>query len=467
MAAISSPGIGSGLDISTIISQLMLVEKQPLTEITKKEASYQAKLSAFGSMQGSLAALQTASQTLKTTSLYNGKSAISGDSSVLSSSAVLTATAGTYDIAITTIAKNHSVRSNTNYSTSDTFNGGNLSITIGSVGGSGGVTKSVAIPDGSDILAIKDAINGTSEVGVRASVVNDGSTERLILTSNTTGSAGNITIAVAESGSLGTQSLTGLAYDGSDGTMRQLKAPDDAIFSVNGLSITRSSNVVSDVINGVTLNLAKEGAATTVTVSRNTEAPVAAATTFVKAYNDAITQLKNLTAYDATNKKASILTGDSTARTIRGDLAAMVGTTVSGISGGISRLSDLGITLQRDGTLSLDSATLTAALTDSGKDVSSFFSQTTSGNEGIAVRFNRLLTSFIGSDSLIANRTEGLNSSIRSLQKQTDSLNSRLAQIEQRYRKQFSTLDTLVASMQKTSQYLTQQLANLPSASAT
>lgn len=464
MASISSAGIGSGLDVQSIITQLMTVERQPLTALTTKESSFQAKLSAFGSMQGALASLQTAAKTLQTTSTFTGKSATVSDSTTLSASAILTARAGTYDINVTTLAKNHIVHSNGNYAETDTFNGGTLDIQIGSTGGLGGTTKSVAIAHGSTLTDIMEAINDAG-AGVKASVVNDGTTNRLIISSETTGSAGNIRITSAQSGSGNAQNITDFDYIGVNGGMIQDRGPDNANFTINGLPITRFSNTVTDAINGVTLTLAKESSSATITVAANSSTVSSAVDAFVKAYNDVASQLKSMTAYDATNKKAAILTGDSTTRSIQTQLTSMVQTAVSGITGGISSLSNIGIAMQKDGSLVTDKSKLTAALADPAKDVTALFTQTTSGNKGIAVRFNELLDGLIGTDGLIPGRTSGINTSIKSLKKQTDALNLRLTQIEKRYRTQFTSLDTLMASMQQTSTYLTQQLANLPSTS--
>ena len=464
MANISSPGLGSGLDVNSIITQLMQVESQPLTALTKQEASFQAKLSAFGSMQGALSSLQTAARTLKTTSTFTGKAASVTDSTVLTATAVLTASAGTYDVGITKLAKNHIVHSNGNYELTDTFNGGSLAIQIGSTNGVGGTTTNVAIADGSTLTQIRDAINN-AEAGVKASVVNDGTTNRLIFSSNTTGTSGNVRITASQTGGGGTQNISDFDYAGTNGTMIQDRAPDNAEFTVNGLPITRSSNTVTDAISGVTMNLAKEGSSTTITIAANTDTVTTAVAAFVKAYNEVITQVKKMTAYDAVNKKASVLTGDSTARSIQAQLATLVQTRVTGITGGIGRMSDIGIAVQKDGTLVVNSSTLAAALADPDKDVASMFTQTTSGNTGVAVRFNTLLESFIGVDGMISSRTDGITASIRTVQKRSDSMNRRLSQIESRYRAQFTALDTLMSSMQKTSQYLTQQLANLPSTS--
>jgi flagellar hook-associated protein 2 len=207
-------------------------------------------------------------------------------------------------------------------------------------------------------------------------------------------------------------------------------------------------------------------ASTTLTVATNNSTVTTAIDSFVKAYNDSVSQLKTLTAYDAANKKASVLTGDSTARSIQSELNNLVWSNVSGVAGGYSSLSDIGISLQKDGTLSVNSSKLTSVLADPDNDVTSLFTQTTTGNKGIAVRFSEMLDSIVGTDGMIDNRTDGITASIKGLQNRTDALNTRLTQIETRYRKQFSSLDTLLSRMQQTSQYLTQQLANLPSTSS-
>lgn len=475
MASISSAGLGSGLDINGIITKLMAVEAQPLTALATKEASYQAKLSAFGSLKGALSTLQTVAQTLKNTSTFENMSASVSSAAAFTASASSTAVAGTYDIDVTTLAKNHIVRSDATYDLADTFKGGTLSFQIGSNGGTGGTTTTVTIPDGSTLAGVSDAINNAN-IGVTASIVNDGTTNRLIFSSSTTGSAGNIRITTATdplaSGGTPvspgvTQSLSDFNYTGADtATMVEQRPPDNAVFDVNGLTVIRSSNAVTDAISGVTLNLVSEGSSGKLTVSKNNGSVTSAVSAFVKAYNDAIGQIKTMTAYDAANKKASVLTGDSTTRSIQSQLSSMIGASVSGITGGISRLSDIGIRVQTDGTLTLDSSKLSTALADPDTDVAALFTQTTSGNQGIAVRINSLLEGIVGSSGIIASRTDGINASIKDLQNRADSMNLRLTAIEARYRAQFTALDTLISSMNQTSSYLTQQLASLPGASS-
>jgi flagellar hook-associated protein 2 len=468
MASISSPGLGSGLDINGIIAKLMAVESQPLTTFAKKEASFQAKLSALGSLKGALSTLQTAVQTLKNPGTFTGMTATSSDTAALTASASSAAAAGTHSISITQLAKYHSVRSDTNYAAStDTFTTGTLSITIGT-----GTAVNVTIDNSNNTLAGISAAINAARAGVTASVINADivpppsappyTTNRLVLTSQTLGSAGAITVAVTDSGSGGTNALANLA----SASLVTTQGADNARLTIDNLPITRSSNTITDAVAGVTLNLLKEGGSSTVKVTQNTSAVASAINAFVKAYNDAIGQIKTLTAYDAANKKASALTGDSTARSIEAQLSRLVGTAVSGVSGGISLLSDLGIAIQRDGKLASDTGKLSAALADKDKDVAALFSQTTTGNEGIAVRFNTMLEGIIGTAGLISSRTDGINASIKDIQKRGEAFQNRLAQIESRYRKQFSALDSLVASMNQTSNYLSQQLANLPGAAS-
>lgn len=455
--AISSAGVGSNLDVTGIVSQLMSIEQKPLTALNTKEAKFQAQLSTYGTIKGALSSLQSAVQSLTSSSTFTGMSALASDTTVLSSSATSSAVAGIYSIAVSQLAMSHTVRSNVNYATADTFKGGTLALQIGS-----GTAVNVTIADGSTLADVSSAIN-SANAGVSASVVNDGVTNRLVLKSNTTGSVGAITIAVTQTGTGGTPVSPGVVQNLTDfntANLALVQAANDAQFSVNGLGVTRSSNTVSDVISGVTLNLAKAGT-TSLTVSRNTSSIAGTIGAFVSAYNAAAQQLQSVSAYNVANKKAAILTGDSTVRSIQNDLSNLLQTSLTGIAGGIKSLSDIGITVKKDGTLVTDSTKLQAALNDPTKDVASLFTSTTSDNKGIAVRFNEMLTSIVGSSGLISGRTDGISQSIKDIGNRRNALNRRLVDVEARYRAQFTKLDSLISGMNQTSSFLTQQLASL------
>ena len=446
----------SSFDVNSIVTQLMELEKRPLAVLDTKEASYQAKISAYGTVKSALASLQSAVQTLTQPNTFKTLGITSSDLTVVSGSATTEAAPGTYNVVVDQIAKAHTVRSNGTYtSTSATFNTGTLSIKVGN-----GSTFDIDITNSNNSLSnIRSAINN-SGAPVSATIVNDGTNQRLVLTSKTMGSAGAITVTANDSGSGGTNPLTDLIST----NLVEVQAADDAEFTVNGLSITRSSNTISDVVQGLTLTLGKEGSST-VSVAKNATTAVNAVTAFVTAYNAVVAQNSALTAYDAGNEAASILTGDVTVRSIQSKLSGLVNSGVSGVSGGLSRLSQVGVSLQRDGTLKLDTAKLTAALNDTDNDVSSLFTQTTSGNKGIAVQFNDWLNQATGTDGILANRIEGLTSSIDTLDDRRDAINTRLVTIEARYRAQYSALDALVSSMSSTSSFLEQQLAALPGTS--
>lgn len=457
MATITTLGTGSGLDLQGILTKLMTIEQRPLTLLASKEASFQAQLSAYGTFNGALSALQSSAQTLTNKTTFTSVAATVADTSLLSASVGSGAAAGSYKISIGQLAQAEVLRSNTNFAaTTDTFNTGTITLQVG-----GGAVSNISIDSSNNTLAgIRDAINaGTSSV--TATIVNDGATNRLLLSSKTTGlTAGTVSVSVTDSGSGGTNALSTL----NGASLVQVQAPLDARFSVNGLDITRSTNTISDVISGVTLNLAKAGTlavplTTQLNLTRNTSAIQSAVASFVSSYNTVVSQIKSLTAYDAANKTAALLTGDSTLRNIQSQLSNLVGSNVLGLSGNISRISDIGISVQKDGTLSIDTGKLTTALNDSSKDISGLFSSTGSANnQGMAVRFNATLTSILGSTGLLANRTDGINQSIKDIGKQRDALSLRLTRIEASYRAQFAALDKTISSMQSTASYLTQQL---------
>lgn len=446
----------SSLDVNSIVTQLMQLEQRPLTLLANKEAGFQAKISAYGSIKSALAALQSTVAPLARAGTFSALTATSSDTTVLTAAAAGVPT-GTYNIEVIATAKYNALRSNDAYtSATDTFNTGKLSIKVGS----GSAIDVDITADNNNLTGIRNAINNAN-AGVNASIINDGTNQRLVLTSKTLGAAGAISVTATEDGvGTGTFALTGL----NSSAMSEPQPAEDAQLKVNGLTVTRSSNNINDVVSGLTLTLTKPGT-TTVTVGKNNADLVTVVSGFVKAYNDVVAQNKSLTAYDSKTKTSAILNGDTTVRSLQSNLSSFLMGTVDGLSGGISSLADIGISLKKDGTLELNSSTLTSALNDPSKDVGALFSQITSGNQGIAVRMNNWLTKELGTSGLLENTVENIGDSIESLGEQRDRIEARLITIEARYRKQYSALDALVSSMSQTSLFLEQQLANLPTTS--
>lgn len=483
MASVSSLGTGSGLDLSGILTKLMAVEQEPLTRLDEKEATYQAKLSAYGTMKGAFSSLQTAALALNKSSLYAGKTATSSDTSVLTTSANTAAKAGRYTIDVIDIAKSHSIASagfssiTTDLSPSAS---GKLKIELGSLSGTtftADTEKTAVTIDidsaSSSLEDIRDKINDAN-AGVRAAIVNVGSEGyKLTLTSLDTGAENSIRMtALASDGTTVLNDNTGLAqfsFDpaasaGSGKEFSVSTVAQDAHLKVDNLDIYRSSNTISDVLTGVTLGLQKTGTST-LTVAQDTASITSAVTAFVTAYNETNTQLRSLTSYDAETEESGLLFGDTTARALQTAMRDMVQHSFSGGASGLRTLSDIGVSMQRDGSLEFDSSKLTTALEKSPTAVSDLFTSNTTGKQGLAAYMESNLNNMLSTTGLFDSRTDGINRSIDDLSDQRDRLNIRLTAIEARYRAQFTALDTYVTSMQQTSDYLTEQLASMSSSS--
>lgn len=581
--AISSPGLGSNLDVNSIVKQLMAVEAQPKATLAKKEASFQAKLSAFGTLSGAVSAFQSAVASLDNPSKFLGMTTYSGDASIVSSSVASKAAAGTYNVSVNQLASAQTLVStghtnsaakigadvtttltfqfgtisggnfvstgnklNTGVATSGiaanslTLNGtaivtsgtttsakelatqinlvngttgvtatalptdtgmlggftttadaGTYTLTVGGVnivnnapvgstaadidaaltpggaadlalqaagiafsgaaadgtlkftkadgsniaiqesgaGATGGFSAAIGIgstktytssvslssanpitvagsnpsaagftagtlsvgvysgatftqdatqpsaavtinSSNNSLQGIRDAIN-KANIGVTASIVSDGSTSpyHLILKSNKTGATSSMKISV--SGDADVSNL--LSYDPA-GTqkMQQSSAAQSTAITVNGVAVTSTTNTVTDAIQGTTLTANKIGS-TTVHVSRDTNSVSTSVTSFVAAYNDLNKTLKDLTKYDAATKQAGTLIGDPTVRAIQAGVRQMLSNSITDLSGNIKTLSDIGVTFQKDGTLSLDSGKLQTAINNNFDDIGKLF----------------------------------------------------------------------------------------------
>lgn len=398
--AISSPGIGSNLDINGIIGKLMQVESQPLTTLARKEASYQAKLSAFGNLNGALASFQTAVASLNSPAMFQSLNATVADSTIFTAVATSQAVAGTYSINVTQLAQAQTISSAGQADVTAAIGGGTattLSFQFGTISGGtltngvytgatfaqdpGQPTGTVTL-DGSNnsLQGIRDAVNAAN-IGVTATIVSDGGAvpNHLVFTSSKTGAPSSMKISV--SGDASINSL--LAYDpAATQNMTQSSAAQSAALTVNGIAVSSASNTVSDAIQGVTLNLAKIGASN-LTVARNTASVENGVNAFVKAYNDFNTALKNLTGYDAATKQGGPLLGDSTARNIQAQVRKMLSTALTGVDGSLTTLSQIGVSFQKDGALALDAAKLKTALTNNFDDIGKLFASMGSATDSL------------------------------------------------------------------------------------
>jgi flagellar hook-associated protein 2 len=383
--AIQSTGVGSGLDVDGIVSQLMALERRPLDALATKKAGITAKLSAYGSLKSVLASLQAAASTLSGAQKFLAVKASFSDATVATASAVPPAAAGSYGIEVQQLAQAQKLKSAAFASTSTSLGAGSLTIEFGSYSGGSfalnpdKAAASVTIAPGQDSLAaVRDALNAAN-AGISAGIVNDGSGQRLVVTSTDSGAQNSLRITVndADGNHTDAAGLSRLAYDASaGGTMRlaETVAAQDALVSIDGIDVVSATNTLSGAIDGVTLNLAKAAPGTvhTLTVARDVDSAKAAVDAFVKGYNDAAKALKSLSAYDAGTKTAGALQGDSTLISVQTRLRSTLSAAVE-FSGGYGSLSELGIAFQKDGTLLADATKLRAALADTSKDAASAF----------------------------------------------------------------------------------------------
>lgn len=383
--AISSPGIGSNLDVNSIVTQLMAIEKRPIELLATKEAKYQAELSAVGTLKGALSSFQSAVAGLATASKFSAtKKTTIGDATAFSASASNNAAVGTYQLAVTQLAQANKLKSAAFATQGTAVGSGSITIQFGSVAGglftangNRGATT-IAIASGKNTLAdIRDAIN-SAKAGVTASIINDGTGYRLSLSSDASGTENLIKITVDDDDAtdVDTNGLSQLVFDpASLGTknLSQTQEAKDALFSIDGIDIVKSSNTINDVVDGLSITLLKEGTSSSLSVSADKSAVKSTIEAFVKAFNDTNKTLKDLGSYNAETKKAGILQGDPTLRTVQSQLRNLLTGQLSFAGGGLKSLSDIGIAFQRDGSLALNATKLNAALDDPSKDVSTLF----------------------------------------------------------------------------------------------
>jgi flagellar hook-associated protein 2 len=456
MATITSAGLGSGLDIESLITQLVSAEKTPETRrLDLAEARVQAEVSALGNFKSVLSSLQSAVAALQSGGAVTKLSATSANKDLFTASASSTATPGTYSVEVLSIAVAQKLKS-TGFDTTAAAAVGTGTLTLAV----GAESFSINLTSGSNSLAaIRDAINNAADnKGVVASIVTGDDGAHLVLTSTKTGTANELKIT--QSG--GDGGLASLVYDpGVLENLAELQPAANAQVVIDGVTYTGSSNAINDAISGVSLNLldAEIGTAVTLTVARDTKSATDAINAFVKAYNTTVTTISSLTRYDPATKTAGALIGDPTVVGLTNRMRQILGSQVAGVPGGLSTLAELGITTNVDGTFKVDDGKLASAISKDPSAVATLF--TSSG--GFGTKLGAAFKPYLEAEGLIKNETDTAQKALDDIEDRRDALARRLSSLEKTYRAQFTALDTLVAQLQSTSNFLTQQLANLAS----
>jgi flagellar hook-associated protein 2 len=444
---LTSLGVGSGLDVASLVDKLVAAKKAPQQDqITNQAATANTELSALGQISAALSALQSAMAPLTDGSAFASRNVTSSDTTVLGAGSDGTAVDGNYNIVVSQLASSLKASSGAFASSSTAVGTGTLTLAVA------GKSMSLTLDSTNNSLAaVRDAINKASNnPGVSATIVTGSDGAHLVLSSTQTGAANGFKV----SSSGGDGGLAALNYDvaaSSGNALNVINAASDAYYTIDKLPANSASNTVSTAINGLTLNLINVGSST-LSVSNDSSKATNALTNLVSTYNSFVGIYQNLTKYDATSGTAGAMIGDATLNSINSTLSSIVGGTANGAT-----LSSIGISLQVDGTLKLDSGTLATALSDGGKTVGNLFA----GTGGFAAKLNTPLSTWVGDSGLLAGRTTSLSQQLTDLSSQQTALNSRMDDLTARYQAQFTALDTLMSKLNSTSSYLTQQFAAL------
>ncbi len=474
MPTIQSQGIASNLDVTGIVTKLMTVASQPLTLLQNRATDFQTQISSFGTLSSGLSTLQTSVQTLKDPARFGAMSAAVADSSVASASASLLASEGSYTLEVSKLAQQQKLVSNPVAATTTIVGTGTLTFQYGSYDSVGNVftanaakaPQSVSIDAGHNTLGgIRDAVNAAG-IGVTASIVNDGAGNRLLFTSTSSGAANGVRLTVLDNdgNNTDTAGLSKLAYDptalGAGKNLSEVVAAQNASFKLDGIAYSKASNSVSDAVSGVTLNLLKTnvGSPTTVTIARDRNAVVNAVNSLVLSYNSLKSTFTTLGGYDATTQKGGPLQGDSLLLNVQAHLHAILSGSLG--SGSVyATLSQVGVSFQRDGTLSLDEGKLNAAMDANFAGVAKLFTApaASGGTQGIAAQLDAFVQGVIGASGAIKGRVAGISASLKTNASDQTRMQTRLNELQARYETEFNSLDQMMSSMNQTSSYLTQQ----------
>jgi len=442
MAAITSAGLGSGLDVASIVSQLVAAERGPADQrLSIATTKANTTISALANFRSALSSLQTAAKALLpgtggTASSLGKLTATPVTSDYFTATAENKAVPGNYSVEVVSLAS-ASKRASGAYATSSAVIGdGDVTLSAG------GKSFTVTLSSPANTLAdLRDKINAASDnSGVGASIVSDNGSVRLVLSARSTGTANAVSV---------TSSLL---------TTTETQPATDAVVKVDGFTTTSSSNTVTTAVDGLTLNLVKAevGTKTDLKVALDQKASETAVATFVNAYNNVVKFIAAQTKFDPAAKTAGVLLGDSTVLSATQQLRNVIGGSADS-AGAYQTLSAIGITTSSDGTLVSDTTKFNKAVGTDFAAVQRLFA----GSDGIATKLAALTKTLLADDGQLQAKTDGLNARLKDIGKQQTAVDTRIAAYEARTRAQFTALDSIMSKMSTTSSYLAQQLARL------
>jgi len=474
MTTLSSPGVGSGLDVNGIVTQLLAIERKPIEQIGATNKRLDAQLSAYGKLQSAMMALRDTARKLTDATTWQLTKVASTNADAISATSSGSAPPGTYTVSVARLAAAQTVVGNQTFaSASDTLGGGTLTIELGSwdtgqtafTPRADGSPVSITIAQGSTLTQARDAINAAG-AGISASIVNDATGARLAIRSTSTGVENGFRITAvpdAPGTPAPAATLDTLEFDPPSGTtgMSRTLAAANAEATINGVAVSSATNLLTDVLDGLTVKL---GQVTTspvdITVQRDTDSVRKAITDFASAYNDLAGQIREQTRYDEGSKKSGTLQGDRSAVGLLNGLRSLIG----GSSGAVttfSRLADVGLEPQSDGKLKVNDSKLDAAI---GRldDLQGFFARNEVGtaDDGFGVLMRDFGSQTLDTSGVLSTRQEALRASIQRNNDRSGKLEELLALVEARLRAQYSKLDTNMARLTSLQNYVSQQVQN-------
>ncbi len=460
MATMSSPGIGSNLDVKSIVSQLVAIEKQPLEKLKLQAAATQTKISTFGQIKSLVSSLQDAVGKLTSVTGWNAVAAASSDSAAVTVSAIGGTQPTTFAVEVQNLAQAQSTYSMPLLPVGGAIGAGTLRLEIGQWAGAvftpgSGTPVDLTISATDTVSEIASKINGAN-AGVTATVLSDASGERLLLRGKSTGVEAGFRLSVTSDTDGDTADALGLSRL-VNGTVTN-QAAEDAAATINGIPVTSSTNTFANKVSGVTFTAVKETTApVTLTITRDNSAVQKNIEAFVKAYNDVNGVLNEATKYDASTKTGGLLQGDSTALALQSALRAAVQSMTTG-SSVFGRLSDIGVSVLRGGDLEINSSKLSTAMENMDELKAMFSSTTTGSGQGIAVRIKSLTTTLLSSDGFFSSKDDTLKRALDSNSRDQTRLNEKVSRVEAALNRRYSALDTQIASLNSLNSYLTQQI---------
>jgi flagellar hook-associated protein 2 len=391
MAAITSTGLGSGLKINDIVTAIVGAEKDPaMKKIDADAKTATDKISAFSALNSALSSFKSSYKELGYSSTYSAVSIKSSDEGILTAKGGIGAETGSFEFKVNQRAQAHTLVSGDAATFSNpnaTVGTGTLTLRFGTYNGDGSFSvnadktiKTITVDSSNNSLSgLRDTIN-KGDFGVTASIINDGSAYRLVLTSKETGEANAIELTAADDDGNNTDAggLSRFAYDATNKNMKQTSVAQNASIEMNGITITRSKNEIDSVIQGVTLNLngvTEPGKVVKLTIGKDTSTIESQIRAFMDTYNKTASQINDLTKYNGSGSTNGVLIGDATVRNVKSLMRDVLNTQTKDTGSSIRSFADLGLLTKKDGTLELDETKFKAAMSGSVEDISKFFTQ--------------------------------------------------------------------------------------------